>query len=213
MDLEQERLETIRKMPDAHSNAIQVGLHKRICQSISLAANNTQHYEGKPAQRNSKVSGCKDAKRGESLPLGHPIAESLGHFKFKITNPAARRSIWDLIRIFSQHIYDHGILKMVDFPRCEKDETVVRYMPYHWTEQRDICEGHRSPDDGLIESNQDHEAHFGPSEIHGGGGVDPIPCVSMHRISDSRSGPAQLIPPHVKQRSHPHGVRPQIPDR
>ena len=47
----------------------------------------------------------------------------------------------------------------------------------------------------------------------GGGGVDPIPCVSMHRISDPRSGPAQLLPPHIKQRSHPHGVRPQIPDR
>ena len=46
----------------------------------------------------------------------------------------------------------------------------------------------------------------------GGGGV-PIPCVSTHRISDPRSGPAQLLPPHVKQRSHPHGVRPQIPDR
>ena len=39
----------------------------------------------------------------------------------------------------------------------------------------------------------------------GGGGVDPIPCVSTHRISDPRSGPAQLLPPHVKQRSHPHG--------
>ena len=47
----------------------------------------------------------------------------------------------------------------------------------------------------------------------GGGGVDPIPCMSTHRISDPRSGPAQLLPPHVKQRSHPHGVRPQIPDR
>ena len=47
----------------------------------------------------------------------------------------------------------------------------------------------------------------------GGGGVDPIPSVSTHRISDPRSGPAQLLPPHVKQRSHPHGVRPQIPDR
>ena len=47
----------------------------------------------------------------------------------------------------------------------------------------------------------------------GGGGVDPIPCVSTHRISDPRSGPVQLLPPHVKQRSHPHGVRPQIPDR
>ena len=46
-----------------------------------------------------------------------------------------------------------------------------------------------------------------------GGGVDPIPCVSTHRISDPRSGPAQLLPPHVKQRSYPHGVRPQIPDR
>ena len=45
------------------------------------------------------------------------------------------------------------------------------------------------------------------------GGVDPIPCMSTHRISDPRSGPAQLLPPHVKQRSHPHGVRPQIPDR
>ena len=43
--------------------------------------------------------------------------------------------------------------------------------------------------------------------------IDPIPCVSTHRISDPRSGPAQLLPPHVKQRSHPHGVRPQIPDR
>ena len=42
----------------------------------------------------------------------------------------------------------------------------------------------------------------------GGGGVDPIPCVSTHRISDPRSGPAQLLPPHVKQRSHPHGVHP-----
>ena len=48
---------------------------------------------------------------------------------------------------------------------------------------------------------------------HLGGGVDPIPCVSTHRISDPRSGPALLLPPHVKQRSHPHGVRPQIPDR
>ena len=47
----------------------------------------------------------------------------------------------------------------------------------------------------------------------GGGGVDPIPCVSTHRISDPRSGPAKLLPPHVKQRSYPHGVRPQIPDR
>ena len=47
----------------------------------------------------------------------------------------------------------------------------------------------------------------------GGGGVDPIPCVSTHKISDPRSGPAQLLPPHVKQRSYPHGVRPQIPDR
>ena len=46
-----------------------------------------------------------------------------------------------------------------------------------------------------------------------GGGVDPITCVSTHRISDPRSGPAQLLPPHVKQRSHPHWVRPQIPDR
>ena len=45
------------------------------------------------------------------------------------------------------------------------------------------------------------------------GGVDPIPCVNTHRISDPRSGPAQLLPPHVKQRSYPHGVRPQIPDR
>ena len=41
----------------------------------------------------------------------------------------------------------------------------------------------------------------------------PHPCVSTHRISDPRSGPAQLLPPHVKQRSHPHGVCPQIPDR
>ena len=48
---------------------------------------------------------------------------------------------------------------------------------------------------------------------HLGGGVNPIPCMSTHRISDPRSGPAQLLPPHVKQRSHPHGVRPQIPDR
>ena len=48
--------------------------------------------------------------------------------------------------------------------------------------------------------------------ILGGGGVDPIPCVSTHRISDPRSGPAQLLPPHVKQRSYPHGVHPQIPD-
>ena len=30
----------------------------------------------------------------------------------------------------------------------------------------------------------------------GGGGVDPIPCVSTHRISDPHSGPAQL-PPHT----------------
>ena len=46
--------------------------------------------------------------------------------------------------------------------------------------------------------------------LGGGGGVDPIPCVSTHRISDPRSGPAQLLPPHVKQRSHPHGVRSQL---
>ena len=49
--------------------------------------------------------------------------------------------------------------------------------------------------------------------LYCGGGVDPIPCVSTHRISDPRSGPAQLLPPHVKQRSYPRGVRPQIPDR
>ena len=49
--------------------------------------------------------------------------------------------------------------------------------------------------------------------VFSGGGVDPIPCVSTHRISDPRSGPAQLLPPHVKQRNHPHRVRPQIPDR
>ena len=54
---------------------------------------------------------------------------------------------------------------------------------------------------------------FSTRQIGGGGGVDPIPCVSTHTISDPRSGPAQLLPPHVKQRSHPHGVRPQIPDR
>ena len=34
--------------------------------------------------------------------------------------------------------------------------------------------------------------------------------MSTHRISDPRSGPAQLLPSHVKQRSHPHGVRPQM---
>ena len=51
------------------------------------------------------------------------------------------------------------------------------------------------------------------AKVDGGGGVDPIPCVNSHRISDPRSGPAQLLPPHVKQRSHPHWVRPQIPDR
>ena len=28
----------------------------------------------------------------------------------------------------------------------------------------------------------------------GGGGVDPIPCVSTHIISDPRSGPAQPLP-------------------
>ena len=52
-----------------------------------------------------------------------------------------------------------------------------------------------------------------PPTPGGGGGVDPIPCVSTHRISDPHSGPAQLLPPHVKQCSYPHGVRPQIPDR
>ena len=50
-------------------------------------------------------------------------------------------------------------------------------------------------------------------KVFDGGGVDPIPCVSTHRISEPRSGPTHLLPPHVKQRSHPHGVRPQIPDR
>ena len=36
----------------------------------------------------------------------------------------------------------------------------------------------------------------------GGGGVDPIPCVSTHRISDPRSGPAQLLPP-TRQAAQP----------
>ena len=59
----------------------------------------------------------------------------------------------------------------------------------------------------------DSQSVFSIFSVCGGGGVNPIPCVSTHRISDTRSGPAQLLPPHVKQRSHPHGVRPQIPDR
>ena len=64
----------------------------------------------------------------------------------------------------------------------------------------------------LVSSGQIMSQFIGVQASYGGG-VDPIPCVSTHRISDPRSGPAQLLPPHVKQRSHPHGVRPQIPDR
>ena len=40
---------------------------------------------------------------------------------------------------------------------------------------------------------------------HGGGGVDPIPCVSTHRISDPRSGPAQLLPHTSSSAATPTG--------
>ena len=39
----------------------------------------------------------------------------------------------------------------------------------------------------------------------GGGGVDPIPCVSTHRISDPRSGPAQLLPHMSSSAATPTG--------
>ena len=39
----------------------------------------------------------------------------------------------------------------------------------------------------------------------GGGGVDPIPCVSTHRISDPRSGPAQLLPHTSSSAATPTG--------
>ena len=45
---------------------------------------------------------------------------------------------------------------------------------------------------------------FGSSE-GGGGGVDPIPCVSTHRISDPRSGPAQLLPHTSSSAATPTG--------
>ena len=67
-----------------------------------------------------------------------------------------------------------------------------------------------APTSEIINTGPNSPTHLSED---GGGGVDPIPCVSTHRISDPRSGPAQLLPPHVKQRSYPHGVRPQIPDR
>ena len=38
-----------------------------------------------------------------------------------------------------------------------------------------------------------------------GGGVDPIPCVSTHRISDPRSGPAQLLPHTSSSAATPTG--------
>ena len=40
---------------------------------------------------------------------------------------------------------------------------------------------------------------------HCGGGVDPIPCVSTHRISDPRSGPAQLLPHTSSSAATPTG--------
>ena len=39
----------------------------------------------------------------------------------------------------------------------------------------------------------------------GGGGVDPIPCVSTHRISDPRPGPAQLLPHTSSSAATPTG--------
>ena len=41
--------------------------------------------------------------------------------------------------------------------------------------------------------------------LGGGGGVDPIPCVSTHRISDPRSGPAQLLPHTSSSAATPTG--------
>ena len=41
--------------------------------------------------------------------------------------------------------------------------------------------------------------------MRGGGGVDPIPCVSTHRISDPRSGPAQLLPHMSSSAATPTG--------
>ena len=40
---------------------------------------------------------------------------------------------------------------------------------------------------------------------YGGGGVEPIPCVSTHRISDPRSGPAQLLPHTSSSAATPTG--------
>ena len=37
------------------------------------------------------------------------------------------------------------------------------------------------------------------------GGVDPIPCVSTHRISDPRSGPAKLLPTRQAAQLPPRG--------
>ena len=41
--------------------------------------------------------------------------------------------------------------------------------------------------------------------VDGGGGVDPIPCVSTHRISDPRSGPVQLLPHTSSSAATPTG--------
>ena len=114
----------------------------------------------------SKISKSKETKKRESLPLGHPIVEAFGHFKFKITNPAARRSVWDFLRIFGQHLYSQGIFKRMDFPRCEKDETEIRYMPFHWSEQRDICASEGPQREEQTEPDRDNECLFGPSETH-----------------------------------------------
>ena len=93
---------------------------------------------------------------------------------------------------------------------------------FQWAGKVDaICQSRsnraKRPRAGCILRCHHHRHHYCRHHYYysrdGGGGVDPIPCVSTHRISDPRSGPAQLLPPHVKQRSYPHGVRPQIPDR
>ena len=59
-----------------------------------------------------------------------------------------------------------------------------------------------APTSKLIKTEPNRPLHLTED---GGGGVDPIPCVSTHRISDPRSGPAQLLPHTSSSAATPTG--------
>ena len=63
----------------------------------------------------------------------------------------------------------------------------------------------RTVSSGKVIALNQHLSRMSCHLVLTGGGVDPIPCVSTHRISDPRSGPAQLLPHTSSSAATPTG--------